>query len=243
MSPRKRPKTDPWTVEFDAAVGRINAHPLFRQLAGGAIFRRDEHPYLTGSGGWAYVSSEGYVYCNRHQRGHAAEWTWVLAHCLLHLGFQHLERAVSLDVPYAAACCVAVTRFQAAAKFGTPPVQLPATLPAEPEQVLTRRWRESGVPEEYLGLGAAGSVPDLVAEERSRWLYGAPDWDRRFAIGLAEAATAAIDVAGGARTSLTDSAARRPVWERAMGWFVSSYPLLGGLAARFELVADAEVAS
>lgn len=31
-------------------------------------------------------------------------------------------------------------------------------------------------------------------------------------------------------------------WERALSWFISSYPLLGGIAAGITLVADAELA-
>jgi predicted metal-dependent peptidase len=34
----------------------------------------------------------------------------------------------------------------------------------------------------------------------------------------------------------------RAPWDRALGWFVGSYPLLGALAARFTLVADADLA-
>lgn len=67
-------------------------------------------------------------------------------------------------------------------------------------------------------------------------------WARRFAAGLSNAAVAAIDVAGGARSSLTDSRPVRTQWQLALGWFVSSYPLLGALASTMTVVADAELA-
>ncbi|MFC3896807.1 hypothetical protein ACFOWZ_35480 [Lentzea rhizosphaerae] len=67
-------------------------------------------------------------------------------------------------------------------------------------------------------------------------------WAERFAAGLSNAAVAAIDVAGGARSSLTDSRPARTEWELALGWFVSSYPLLGALASAMTVVADAELA-
>ncbi|WP_329793191.1 hypothetical protein V1227_15135 [Lentzea sp. DG1S-22] len=67
-------------------------------------------------------------------------------------------------------------------------------------------------------------------------------WARRFAAGLSNAAVAAIDVAGGARSSLSDSRPVKSEWELALGWFVSNYPLLGALASAMEVVADAELA-
>ncbi|WP_394621054.1 hypothetical protein JNUCC0626_18750 [Lentzea sp. JNUCC 0626] len=67
-------------------------------------------------------------------------------------------------------------------------------------------------------------------------------WSNRFAAGLSNAAAAAIDVAGGARSSLTDSRPIKTQWELALGWFVSNYPLLGALATTMKIVADAELA-
>ncbi|SDG11346.1 Predicted metal-dependent peptidase [Lentzea fradiae] len=67
-------------------------------------------------------------------------------------------------------------------------------------------------------------------------------WARRFAAGLSNAAVAAIDVAGGARSSLTDARPAKTEWDLALGWFVSNYPLLGALASTMTVVADAELA-
>ncbi|MEV6718607.1 hypothetical protein AB0M48_41945 [Lentzea sp. NPDC051208] len=53
---------------------------------------------------------------------------------------------------------------------------------------------------------------------------------------------AAIDVAGGARSSLSDSRPVRSEWDLALSWFVSNYPLLGALASTMKVVADAELA-
>ena len=67
-------------------------------------------------------------------------------------------------------------------------------------------------------------------------------WTDLFAAGLANAAVAAVDVAGGARRQLTDARPTRSVWDLALGWFVSSYPLLGALASGMQVVADADLA-
>ncbi|MEV6237259.1 hypothetical protein [Lentzea sp. NPDC051838] len=67
-------------------------------------------------------------------------------------------------------------------------------------------------------------------------------WAQRFATGLSNAAVAAIDVAGGARSSLSDARPSKTEWELALSWFVSNYPLLGALASSMTVVADAELA-
>ncbi len=52
-----------------------------------------------------------------------------------------------------------------------------------------------------------------------------------------------MDVAGGVTESLTGAgdSGRKTPWRLALSWFISSYPLLGALAAAFKLVEDAEV--
>ncbi|MFS8104426.1 hypothetical protein LFM09_45700 [Lentzea alba] len=67
-------------------------------------------------------------------------------------------------------------------------------------------------------------------------------WAQRFATGLSNAAVAAIDVAGGARSSLSDTRPMKTEWDLALSWFVSNYPLLGALASVMKVVADAELA-
>ncbi len=51
-----------------------------------------------------------------------------------------------------------------------------------------------------------------------------------------------MDMAGGRRATLPDDLAPTRSWERALSWFISSYPLLGGIAAGIRPVADAELA-
>jgi predicted metal-dependent peptidase len=190
--------------------------------------------------GYATVAPDGRIRANRARKLDGPEWTWVLAHCLLHLGFGHLEPGAARDQPYLDVACLAVTRFQRAVKLGREPMMLPAELPTADEQQLLRQWRRDGVPAGLAGCGAGAPdlVPSPVRGERPR----DPQWQQRFALGLSAAATAAVEVAGGARASLTGPAAPRRPWQRAMSWFIGSYPLLGALAAGFTLVADAELA-
>ncbi len=68
------------------------------------------------------------------------------------------------------------------------------------------------------------------------------DWQLAFASALTRTMSVAMDLAGGRRDSMYGGPTRLQPWERALSWFVSSYPLLGGIAAGIKVVADAELA-
>ncbi|AEV82868.1 hypothetical protein ACWT_1849 [Actinoplanes sp. SE50] len=234
---KKSAQVDPQVAAFQAAAGSLRAHPMFEQL-----FRGFQQPSATvtlveDSGiGFALVDAGGRIRANRTKRLDVAEWTWVIAHCLLHLGFGHLDPSAARDPAYQHVACLAVTRFQRAVKLGREPGQFPAVLPSADEHRLLAAWRRSGVPAAFAGCGAG--TPDLGAPAPE----STAGWTDRFARGLSAAATAAVDVAGGARGSLTGPAAPKAAWDRAMSWFTGSFPLLGGVAAGFTVVADAELA-
>ncbi|MEV4636725.1 hypothetical protein AB0J80_05155 [Actinoplanes sp. NPDC049548] len=239
MARRPPAEPDPNTAAFHAAWRAVAGHPMFAPLTGADWPRPAARAVLVEDFalGFAMVHADGTIRANAGRRLDAAQWEWVLAHCLLHLGFGHLG-AAGHDEAFRAAACLAVTRFQRAVKLGTEPAAFPAELPTADEEALLRRWRRDGVPSELAGCGAG--EPDIRAGDGP--LPHDPMWPDRFAVGLSASATAAVDVAGGARASLTGAPTRRPPWERAMSWFVGNYPLLGGLAAGFTLVADATLA-
>ncbi|SNY44139.1 vWA domain-containing protein [Paractinoplanes atraurantiacus] len=226
MSRKKAVEPDPNTVAFLAAWKKLAAHPMFAPLVdwrplAGASARLVDEPGI----GYAVVGPGGLIRANRGRRLGEDEWTWVLAHCLLHLGFGHHARAEWDDV-----ACLVVTRFQRSVKLGREPFALPDALPSADEDQL----RRNGLAPEFTGCGAGS--PDLSYEPLGRH-QADPQWTARFAAGLSAAATAAVDEAGGAPPG-----SRRTPWQRALSWFVGSYPLLGAIAARYKLVADASLA-
>ena len=237
MSRKKSAPEDPNLVAFRSAWAALSMHPMFGPLADGYPGAQ-ARLVADGALDYARVDGHGRILANRAHRLDVGEWTWVLAHCLLHLGFGHLDAGHGRDAAYESVACLVVTRFQRAVKLGREPINLPAELPNGDESVLLARWRREGVPPELARCGAGGAFSDLepVGPRED------PKWPERFAHGLAAAATAAVDVAGGARASLSGQKVARAPWELAMSWFVGSYPLLGALAARFTLVADAGLA-
>jgi len=245
MAKRQRPeqKLDSATKSFLSGRQIVAEHPLFAPLIHRVHIIRQKGGYCPEDG-WAVVLESGSIHVHPTRRGEPEEWAYVLAHCLLHLGFDHFHIGEkSLD--WNAACDVVVTRFLADLKFGRCPEEIEADtaeLRVDDEERLFRRFREHNVPDAFRRLGTAG--------ERSGDLFWSPnavsarvrdDWTRAFAAGLVASVTSAVRVAGGYQTTLSASEETLSTAERARRWFINSYPLLGALASAFTIVEDTRI--
>ncbi|MFD7588159.1 hypothetical protein ACFV84_22335 [Kitasatospora sp. NPDC059811] len=237
-------KPDPGAEVFAEGVRLLRQNPAFDAVP--ADFCRRDDCGLAPTGGWAVVDSDGTVHVNPRRRAEPDEWAWVLAHCLLHLGFGHVPAAkgvrVQPDAYEEAARCAVVNRFLATFPVGRPPVALPQEYPGGDEEELAARWRRDGLPP-AVTAGTAGTADhDQLLVEWQDYGHTPKDWSAAFAAALTRTMSAAMDRAGGRFDRETGE--RLPVrpWTRALGWFVSSYPLLGGIAAGLTVVADAELA-
>ncbi|RPE33996.1 vWA domain-containing protein [Kitasatospora cineracea] len=241
----KPEQTDPVKAAFTAGLARVHHNPALDAVPA-ALCRQDEdrcplHPAT----GWVVADSHGVLHHHRTRRADPEEWAWALAHALLHLGFGHLPAArgprAQPDAADLAARCAVVNRFLATFPIGRAPDDLPPHWPGGDEEELAARWRRDGVPAEYRACGTGGDRPDQHLET---WTAHQDPADRTlaFAHALTRTVSAAMDVAGGRRETYDGARLPQRPWERALGWFVANYPLLGGLAAGLTLVADAELA-
>ncbi|MGX1805886.1 vWA domain-containing protein [Nocardia sp. NPDC055321] len=250
-SRKRRTAVDPWHENMLAGWETVSSHPIFRRMVGAYLYPADAQPPAQV---WAYIDPSGAI---RHQSGVRAtpeEWAWVFAHLSLHAGFGHLDpRAVPArflietegarqgrarrrepSPAYRAACCALVDQYLLTLKIGRPPLDLPAAPGGSEERALAERWEHGGVPEAHRRPG----FPDFLVgdAETARKC----DHPTHFAVGIGEAARAALAAAG--RDVGPARAQTLRIWDRALAWFVSSYPLLGSLASGMRIVADAEVA-
>ncbi|WP_020523967.1 vWA domain-containing protein [Catelliglobosispora koreensis] len=239
---RKKPQPDPRFVAFEAGYAGAKRHPFFHRVGSGAAWQEDLE--LVKARGYARVRSDGSIVVNKNARLEPDEWTWVIAHCLLHLGFGHLDADRSVDEPSFAAACLVVTRFQHQLKLGEAPIAVPADLPGGDESRLAEVWRALGVPAEMKHLGCGGAAPDHEPGLPPRSIVEGkePTWVQRFAIGLASAAANAVEEAGERTVRQKGEIDPDNPWEQARRWFVTAFPLLAALAAGFKIVADAELA-
>ncbi|WP_371663649.1 hypothetical protein [Streptomyces sp. NBC_00280] len=230
---------------YEAGLALVRANPALGPVEFGSC--RSQDCSLSLGDGLVIVDSHAVLHVHPTRRAEPAEWAWAVAHGLIHLGFGHVPAAtgerVQPDRYDIAARCVVVNRFLLGFPVGTAPEHLPRAYPDGDEEQLAARWRRAGsVPAAYENCGTAGGKPD-------QWLgqwYGRtsqlPDWQLAFASALTRTMATAMDVAGGRRESMSDEAARVRPWEKALSWFVTSFPLLGGIAAGIKLVADLELA-
>ncbi|MGW6688138.1 vWA domain-containing protein [Streptomyces sp. NPDC054961] len=236
---KAKAKPDPATLAYEAGRAAVRQNPALAAVS--ATFCRGLPCALCAAAGLAVVTSNGVIHSHPTLRAEPAEWAWALAHCLLHLGFGHVPAAEETGRPQPdradlAARCVVVNRFLLNFPVGRAPDRLPDAYPGGDEEQLAGAWRQSGVPPRYEDCAAsAPGAPDQILVP---WQNGnaAPDWQTGFAHALTRSVSATMDLAAGREGH------RPQPWERALNWFVSSYPLLGGLAAGLRLVADAELA-
>jgi predicted metal-dependent peptidase len=235
-------QADPATEAFLKGAAMVEQHPLFGRLVNrGRIQRHDDA--TVPPNGWARVTSFGSIHVHPKRRGTPEEWAYVLAHCALHLGLGHF-REVDDPVAWQAACCCYVARFLRDLKFGRPPVEMLIDVDAfggQDEERLYAAFRLRGIPPELKGSGASGEgVPDMQrmsagdASDRAEAVKG---WQHAFTSGLLDAVDSAVEVAAGRKPSMGAGRTQSP-GTRARSWFMSSFPLLGSLAASFTLVED-----
>lgn len=226
-------RKDPATEAFEAGELLVRKHPLIGKLFYHVHTERGAVSNPCPRDGWAVATSEQRIYVHPTRRASPEEWSYVLAHCLLHFGFKHFqERRVRPDL-WNVACDVFVGRFLRDLKFGRCPAGM-----AVPEHVAfhTEEQLYDALLDQRLFLPLAGTAgPGEVDLIWSGPMNPRFDWDEVLAGGLRAAVEDAIEIASGVRQKTTRV---RPELEQSRKWFVNSYPLLGALAAAFELVDD-----
>jgi predicted metal-dependent peptidase len=241
---------------FSEGLALVKDHPIFAPLADAArISRGKGSPYPQY--GWALVSNSGYIYCHGEIRASGAEWAHIIAHSLLHLGMRHFTEHPGTDDGngfnawfWNTACDLVVEYFLRSLKLGQVPLDssgvikpLPANITDE-KRLYERFLQEGRIPPEYTGFGMAGEkTPDMLFNEKiDRWNTRL-DWQKIFATGLARGVRSAVDVAAGISSHLSVDKHADDISdaERQRKWFISTYPLLGAIAASFKLIEDIDI--
>jgi len=228
-------KKDPIEESLEEARVQLSAHPLFAELAYHFPIAWDKE--WKESKGYARVHAHGqrseYISLRR-QKLASEEWAYVIAHCLLHLGFEHLKNSErSPEISFSS--CAYVSAFLKHLGFGKAPEGVFRWVGNVDINKLSAQFSD-GIPKEVYECCVGGHSGDMFGtQEDSRW---GPTWSHRLGKGLSHAISHAVDVAAGVSSgsSRTLSSA-----DRAKKWFIDSFPLLGALAANFKIVDSIEV--
>lgn len=241
---RKEPKLDPATRKFMEAKHVLYKHPMFAPLMHAVSIIRSENPVYPRKG-YAVVSVDGTIHVHPKRHEEPEVWTHILAHCLLHLGFDHFKQKTRQDL-WNIACDVYVAKFLDDLKLGKSPnsnIYIVRNLIIDTEEKLYENLLENGLDERLLGFGT-GDPDDsdmLFKSHQSFISINKIDWKKLFSSGLCNAVTKAVNVAAGEQESLASETFKNSHAQRARSWFISSYPLLGALAASFRIIEDREL--
>ena len=195
-------------------------------------------------------AAQGVVWVNPHKRQELgeAEWTFVLAHQLLHLGLSHQTRREGREPrAWGLACEHAADTMLHAFKIGRAPADFAVDLTfsgmreeevydvlADDKRALDTMKTMAGVRRPDMVTRPTVPVPATINGRKRRL-----DWESLLAEGIRLAVDDAVEEA--AQSLGHADAERRRVWrpgEAARKWVMNEFPLLGAVAAHMTIVAD-----
>lgn len=235
-------KKDLWLERFQLGYDMTERHPIFGPLLRYVHVNPVDGAHFKGA---AICGDDGYVTVNRKLRLEPEEWAYVLAHCLLHYGLWHFEDKAD-PVKWNVACDMVIDKFLADAKLFREPAFMRNVTPhhADSEEALYHRLLENPLTDElHGGFSTSGGFTDFeIGKLGGHDYYRKQHYTNIFANALIYAVTAAVGVAAGQLSSIADrKGLATTLAENARRWFISSYPLLGALAASFKVIEDPEI--
>jgi predicted metal-dependent peptidase len=236
----KKAQLDESSKAFNKGVQLLNANALFKPMLDHAhIYRNMHQRYPTGR--WAMVTNNGDIYINPKIRAKPAQWVYIIAHCLLHLGFDHFQEHDNFNV-WNLACDCFIARFLDNLKVGSAPSEMIGNLQfsAGSEDALYNALSNQAVPAELKGFSVAGAgQADMILDPVRTDYHGKKiDWQKLFSKGLALAVADVVNQSANYSADVNGHEQVLTLAQQAKRWFVSSYPLMGALASSFAIIEE-----
>ena len=242
--PQKR-KKDPGKDAFEKGLHQVSKHPMFAPMLNRAVVERGT-AYDFPPHGYARVTSRGGIYLNPHKRISVEQNAFVIAHCLLHLGFEHFKQHKPNSRLWEMACDLVVYKFLLDMKFGQPLKAmgyLLSGIPTNNEDKLYDHLANNDFHPDLglMGTGDYGHCGMIYSSSGSGSSSHWSSWPQLFSQGLQAAVTNAVNVAGGMSSELSNSHVLKSAAEHARQWFMNHYPLLGSLAHGIKIIENREL--
>jgi predicted metal-dependent peptidase len=239
---RQKAKPDPAREAREAAILQVLGHPVLAPLARKATIHADSDHRFVADSGWLAVSPRGSVYLHPKRRAAPEEWARLIALALACLGFGLVRRREPQPAWELAALLIA-NRFCDDLKIGRLPdalVHAAPPLPTGGEETLFRALcvgrddpRLSAFREACCGSGR--SLFCALEEAAPRWASPAADWKDLLAEGIAQGVGRALESAASPDGAAPDRPRPNGPGQRAKRRLIDHHPLLGALAAGFDL--------
>lgn len=213
---------------------------------GGELYLKPNREY--GKNGAAVVDKSGKIYINTSVSQTPDEWAFIIAHCLLHLAFGHFddekiprdEHGSFSPAQWNKACDIYITRFLYDIAFGNPVCDDPAaafSIKLNDEQKIYEHLF-LGPEESSLLYSTNGTKPDMLGMEHPIVYKSGEknEFAESFSFALNHSVSQAVHHAGG----YTDEK-KNTIITKVTNWFLTHYPLLGGLAASFKILEDIDL--
>jgi len=242
---KQKETTDIATKNFEAGYNIVKENSIFYPLLDAAYISRDKSGVYRKEG-LTFVTNEGAIFCNPIFRADPWEWARAIAHSLLHLAMGHFhkkERPIDWNI----ACDYIVEKFLSDFSFGKPLYNSTTPTGFSDEEKLYIHLGEIRDKSRFVGYGTAGvDIQDMLFgyNKLSKWYshYNKPpEWPKIFAQGLSAAVREAVNKAAGEDTTDDNDFSENSEAHRAKRWFISSYPLLGAIAANFKVIYSTQV--
>lgn len=236
----QKAKIDIWRKNQMDAIAAISNHPIIGFISNSVSINFDtEHKYVQPKG-WVQIGSQGYVWLHPKKRASVEEWTRLLALCMLNLGFGHVMRRNPQEAWELAAMLI-TDRFCSEMNIGKLPEELLYTPPAIPSggveslfaQIVSSALQENNSLTAWYNDFNQGhtlfSVQNLS--------YRHYDWKKLLAEGIVNGVEDAIALAAN-KVNEQGATERRTPGQTAKQWIIDNFPLLGAMAAGFDLIED-----
>lgn len=231
MGKEKKEKKEKKTIEvinWEKGDEIIFEHPIFGMLSSDYEKITDKH---AGTGWYASVKSDGTILCNLNVLLEPKEWAYVIARCMLHLAFGHFdaEKIGNCSNPalWNMACDMYIEKFLGNLKFGTCPN------PYKVEGFSVGNKDEAEIYQYLVKNPGTYKAKGLNMIGLDKPMHYEKGHKNQFIEEFAYALTSSVTEVLGDKC-LTSA-------QKAAQWFINRYPLLGGIAAGFDVVESHDV--
>ncbi|TCW49549.1 putative metallopeptidase-like protein [Phytobacter diazotrophicus] len=243
---KRKTERNPALDACQAGLQIIAWHPLFSPIFAHIYVRFDHTHAQVSAKNWLAISNDGYLWLNAKRHARPEQWARMVAQALAALGFGYITPRTPA-VTWELAVLISTMHFCEGLKIGPLPEELqsylfPQDIHSDAE-LLFRQLQEEGISESLARWQAiyCGEQRHFVHVEKSS-RYHSVNWQELLADGLSNSVSQALEQVGGYQPQQGQKY-KLTLAQKARQQIMTLYPLLGALAAGFDIEEDAKLCS